>query len=149
MTPGAGILMLGHDHISHCYSEYVLSFTLSIYTTLVALVLRNYATAFLYNCWFLYILWWAVDMQVWSLLTRSQCRVSDTQVTVKAHGPLVLLGYTKDIHVACCFIFLSCIICTYNPNQAKLNWLQTVYLITEVALHFTIYLYSLYIQLTL
>ena len=32
----------------------------------------------------------AVDMQVWSLLTRSQCRVSDTQVTVKACGPLVL-----------------------------------------------------------
>ena len=32
----------------------------------------------------------AADMQIWALLTRSQWRVSDTQVTVKAHGPLVL-----------------------------------------------------------
>ena len=29
-------------------------------------------------------------MQIQSLLTRSQCIVSDTQVTVKACGPLVL-----------------------------------------------------------
>ena len=33
----------------------------------------------------------AVDIQILALLTRSQCKVSDTQVTVKAHGPLV--GY--------------------------------------------------------
>ena len=26
----------------------------------------------------------AVDIQIWALLTRSQCKVSDTQVTVKA-----------------------------------------------------------------
>ena len=26
----------------------------------------------------------AVDMQIWTLLIRNQCRVSDTQVTVKA-----------------------------------------------------------------
>ena len=38
-------------------------------------------------CWFLFILWWG--MQIWALLTRTQCRVSDTQVTVKALGPLV------------------------------------------------------------
>ena len=31
----------------------------------------------------------AVDIQMWALLTRSQCKVSDTQVTVKACGPLV------------------------------------------------------------
>ena len=30
-----------------------------------------------------------VDMQIWALLTRSQCWVSDTQVTVTACGPLV------------------------------------------------------------
>ena len=30
-----------------------------------------------------------VDMQIWALLTRSQCRVSDTQVTVRVLGPLV------------------------------------------------------------
>ena len=33
----------------------------------------------------------AVDIQIRALLTRSQCKVSDTQVTVKAHEPLVLL----------------------------------------------------------
>ena len=32
---------------------------------------------------------WAVDIQIWALLTRSQCKVSDSQVTVKACGPLV------------------------------------------------------------
>ena len=32
---------------------------------------------------------WAVDIQIWALLTRSQCKVSDTQVTIKACGPLV------------------------------------------------------------
>ena len=46
MTPGAGVLMLGHGHISH-YSEYVLSSTLSIYSTLIAIVLRDYDAAFL------------------------------------------------------------------------------------------------------
>ena len=38
MTPGVGVLMLGHDHISH-YSEYVVSSTLSIYSTLVAIMM--------------------------------------------------------------------------------------------------------------
>ena len=33
----------------------------------------------------------AIDIQIWALLTRSQCKVSDTQVTVKACGPLVLI----------------------------------------------------------
>ena len=49
MTPGAGVLMLGCGHISH-YSEYALSSTLSIYSTLIAIVLRDYNTAFLCNC---------------------------------------------------------------------------------------------------
>ena len=31
----------------------------------------------------------AVDIQIWALLTKSQCKVSDTQVTVKACGPLL------------------------------------------------------------
>ena len=35
MTPGAGVLVLGCGHISH-YSEYVVSSTLSIYSTLIA-----------------------------------------------------------------------------------------------------------------
>ena len=50
MTPGTGVMMLGCGHISHSeYSEYVVSFTLSIYSTLVAIVLRNYDAAFLYH----------------------------------------------------------------------------------------------------
>ena len=32
-------------------------------------------------------------MQLLALLTRSQCRVSYTQVTVKAHRPLVVWGF--------------------------------------------------------
>ena len=45
----------------------------------------------------------AADMQIWALLTRSQCRVSDTQVTIKALGPLFslniffsILGHDSD-----------------------------------------------------
>ena len=30
-----------------------------------------------------------VHMQMLALVTRGQCRVSDTQVTIMAHGPLV------------------------------------------------------------
>ena len=37
----------------------------------------------------------AADMQIWTLLTRSQCRVADIQVTVKALGPVVFIA----IHV--------------------------------------------------
>ena len=47
MTPRAVVLMLGRGHICH-YSEYVLSSTLSIYSTLIAIVLGNYIDAFLY-----------------------------------------------------------------------------------------------------
>ena len=46
--PGAGVLMLGRGHISH-ESEYVVSSTLSIYSTLIATVLRDYDAAFLYH----------------------------------------------------------------------------------------------------
>ena len=45
ITPGAGVLMLGRGH----YSEHVLSSTLSIYSTLIAIVLRDYDAAFLYH----------------------------------------------------------------------------------------------------
>ena len=50
MTPGAGVLMLGCGHISH-YSEIVLSSTLYIhvYSTLIAIVFRDYDAAFLYR----------------------------------------------------------------------------------------------------
>ena len=48
MTPMAEVLMLGRGHISH-FSEYVLSSTLSIYSTLIAIVLREYDAAFRYH----------------------------------------------------------------------------------------------------
>ena len=35
----------------------------------------------------------AVDIQLWALLTRSQFKVSDTQVIIKACGPLVYGRY--------------------------------------------------------
>ena len=44
MTPGVGVLMLGRGHISH-YSS-----TLSVYNTLIAIVLKDYDAAFLYHC---------------------------------------------------------------------------------------------------
>ena len=48
MTPGARVLMLGRGYINH-YSENVVSSTLSIYSTLVAIVFRDYDAAFLYH----------------------------------------------------------------------------------------------------
>ena len=51
MTPRAGVLMLGRGHISH-YSEYVLSSTLSIYSTLIAID----DAAFQYHSLFSFIL---------------------------------------------------------------------------------------------
>ena len=55
MPPGAGILVLGHGHISH-YSEYVFTSSLSIFFTLIAIVFKDYDAAFLYNCCFLFII---------------------------------------------------------------------------------------------
>ena len=60
ITLGARDLMLGHGHISY-YSEYVVSSTLSIYSTLVAIVLRNYDAAFRFSFFFYD---WAVDIQI-------------------------------------------------------------------------------------
>ena len=48
MTPGWGSNVKG-GHVSH-YSEDVSYSTLSIYSTLVAIVLRDYDAAFLYHC---------------------------------------------------------------------------------------------------
>ena len=93
MTPGAWVLMLGRGHISH-YSEYVVYSTLSIYIILVAIVLRDYNAAFLYHRWFSFTVFYdgAVDIQIWAPLTRSQFKVSNTQVTVNARGPFVGKG---------------------------------------------------------
>ena len=47
-SPMAEVLMLRRGRISH-FSEYVLSSTLSIYSTLIAIVLRDYDAAFRYR----------------------------------------------------------------------------------------------------
>ena len=60
-----------------------------MYGTLIAFVWRDYDAAYLFDCWFLFIRWGDVDIQIWALLTRSRCKVSYTQVTVKACEPLV------------------------------------------------------------
>ena len=39
-----------------------------------------------------------LDMQIEVLLTRSQCRVSVTQVSVKAHGPLIIVSLSCRIY---------------------------------------------------
>ena len=48
LTPGAGVLMLGRDHIS-LYSKNVSSSTQSIYSTLIANVLWDNNTALLFH----------------------------------------------------------------------------------------------------
>ena len=48
MTPGAGVLMLGRGHISHIVNMYYL-LLYHIYSTLIAIVLRDYDAAFLYH----------------------------------------------------------------------------------------------------
>ena len=47
MTPGAGVLMLGHGHIIH-HSEYIL-YSLSVYSALITIVLWDFDAAFLYH----------------------------------------------------------------------------------------------------
>ena len=142
MTPGAGVLMLRCGHISH-YSECVVSSTLSMYSTLIANVLRNYDAAFLYHLWFSFTysiiglliykykpLWQEVSVK--SLILRwplrpvgllfysmmgllickyrpfdkkSVYRLSITQVSVKAHGPLVFTRWRSKIYKGISFIY--------------------------------------------
>ena len=45
-TPGEGVLLLGRGCVSH-YSEYALSSTLSIYSSLIAIILKDYNVGFL------------------------------------------------------------------------------------------------------
>ena len=103
MTSGEGVLVLGRDHIRHYYySKYALSSTISIYSTLIVIVLWDYTAVFLCNCWILFILlwgWWYANM---SPLTKNQCRVSDTQVSVNA-----------------CMPFLQKNVCCY---KSMMNW---------------------------
>ena len=54
MTPGAGLLILGRGQYNP-YSEYALS-SISIYSALIAIALRDYNAAFLCHCIFLFSL---------------------------------------------------------------------------------------------
>ena len=49
ITIGAGGLVLGRGYVGH-YSEYALSSDLSVCITMIAVVLREYDTAFLCHC---------------------------------------------------------------------------------------------------
>ena len=59
MTHGARVRILRHGHISH-YSEYALTSTVSIYSTLIAIVLRD---AYAIVDFYLFFVW-AIDMQI-------------------------------------------------------------------------------------
>ena len=84
ITIEAGGLMLGRAFLSH-HSEYALFSSLSIYITLIAIVLRENNAAFLCHCWCLFILWWDSWYPNMSPSDKKPCRLSDTQVL----GPLV------------------------------------------------------------
>ena len=91
MILGAGVLTLQHGHISH--SEYVLSYSLLIYSILIAIVLRDYDNDFFYHCCCFFLFYdEAFDMQIKSHLTRSHCTVSDTHMTIKDCVPLVFVS---------------------------------------------------------
>ena len=84
-------------YISH--SEYVFSSSLSIYFTVIAIVLKDYDACFpIQLLIFTYYNNGPIDMQICALLTRIQCKASDTQVTVKACGPLVIQKYRSNIN---------------------------------------------------
>ena len=70
-TPRAGVLMLGRGRISH-FSEYVLSSTLSIYNTLIAIVLNKWIMVLLSYALAEFYLFYdgTVDVQICALLTR-------------------------------------------------------------------------------
>ena len=96
MTPRAGVLMWGCGNISH-YSEYVLSSNLSIYNTLIdCYCVKGLWCCFLNNTIIHLLYDGAVNIQIRALLTRCQCKVSVTQVTIKARGPLVSLKLFKS-----------------------------------------------------
>ena len=63
----------------------------------------------------------AVNMQICTLLTRIQCKVSDTQVTVKACGPLVLYAQTLKSQFRAVFKSISLNRMTPNTDTMLRN----------------------------
>ena len=82
MTPVAGVLMLECGHISH-----IIFYSINIQHIDCYCVMLSYTMVDFHLFYDE-----AVDIQIRAPLIRSQCKVSDTQVTVKACGPLVLQG---------------------------------------------------------
>ena len=87
-TPRAGVLVLVRGQLSHI-SEYILFSTLSTHSTLIATVLRDLLLLSYAIVEFSVFFVGTFDMHIRALLTRNQCRVFDTQVTVNACKPLV------------------------------------------------------------
>ena len=88
----------------------------------------------------------SVDMQIWTLLSRSQCRVSDTEVTVKAWGPLV-----SNLHD--CLPYHTDLLIFVLPWFVKTKQFETVYLIFFLHMYMCIILAGLassgYVQINL
>ena len=63
----------------------------------------------------------AVDMQIWASLTRSECKVSDTPVTAKACGPLVSNG-NECVHFNNVFWFRM----TFRESHSLLKHIHSV-----------------------
>ena len=58
----------------------------------------------------------AVDIQIWALLTRSRGKVSDTQVTVNACGPLVWFDISLPYLAHRCITMRRCVKYIHNPD---------------------------------
>ena len=80
--------MLGHGHISHIVNMYyILLYQYTAHWLKLCLGIMMLLSYTMVDFHLFYD--GAVDIQIWALLTRSQCKASDTQVTVKACWPLV------------------------------------------------------------
>ena len=69
---------------------------------LIAIVWRDYNTAFLCQCWFSFILRWGYWYANMTVLARSQGRGSNTRVTIKARGPLVSVVAMLTFKIKAC-----------------------------------------------
>ena len=72
----------------------------------------------------------AGDIQIWALLTRSQCKVSDTQLTVKHCGPLE--KNQRFINQAHIIGEMGCVsVCNIIPFIARKEWLEKLTIVEE------------------
>ena len=83
------ILNLEQGHISHIATNEgrgdimgLIKSCIKILMMCTLIALTGYNAAFLCHCWFLFILWKVCWCESMSILTRSRCRVFNTQVTV-------------------------------------------------------------------